>query len=234
MHIAVVEDESIFRDQIIGFFKNYQDKYKIEVKSVSYINGQDFIDSYTGQFDAVFMDIIMPKMGGMEAARLLRQKDEDIPLIFMTNVAQYAIEGYKVNALDFMIKPVTFNDIEMKLNKILYYQKKFGSCSIMLTSDGISKMISIRDIYYIEVFNHNLIYHTVLGDFTRRGQLSELTSSAKFAGFVRSNSCYLVNCYHIKGLDGDDLIVNDKRLSVSRRRRKELLQVLAEYIGGRA
>jgi len=232
VNIAVVEDEDIFIEQIKQYFETYNKSSDIQINYTVYKNGLDFIQNYTGQYDAVFMDILMPKMGGMEAALTLRKTDEDIPIIFMTNVAQYAIEGYKVNALDFMLKPIVYQDIELKLNKVIHYLQRFGSSGIMLTIDESSKMISTRDIYYIEVFNHQLVYHTKLGDFTQRGSLSALEQSDKFNAFIRSNSCYLVNCKHINSIEGECLKVNDTLLPISRRKKKEILNTLAKFMGG--
>ncbi len=232
MQFAIVDDEDIFASQVIQYLDKYSQESGIEIKTTRYPDGKKFIEGYVGQFDAVFMDIIMPVMGGLEAATLLRKKDEDIPIVFMTNIARYALDGYKVNALDFVVKPVTYQDIKLKVDKIDKYKKKFGVSQVMISSKDEVRMVNTRDILYIEVLNHNLIYHTVFGDYTQRGTLTQVMNSGKFTTFVRSNSCYFVNCSHVTGVQGDNLYLHDKALPISRRRFKDFMEFLTDFMGG--
>ena len=118
LKIAIVENEPEQADLLSGYIARYSQESGIKCQVVTFSNGLEFISGYTPGFDAVFMDIKMPLIDGMEAAEKLRKIDEDVVLIFVTNMAQLAIKGYKVNAMDFIVKPVTYFDFSLEMDKI--------------------------------------------------------------------------------------------------------------------
>lgn len=130
INIAVVEDE---QQQILNY-QNYLDRFqkerKIMVKTHYFNDGLLFLEQYhQNEFDIVLMDIAMPQMNGLETAKRLRTVDKNVCLIFITTLAQYAIKGYEVDALDFLIKPVGFDLFSIKLEKAikrksLFYKSK--------------------------------------------------------------------------------------------------------------
>ena len=117
----------------------------------------DFISDYKVDFDIILMDIDMPHMNGLDTARRLRQVDEGVALIFITNLAQYAINGYEVRALDFIVKPVEYRELEYKLNRALLYCRRHGEDALTLESAGVARRVPLRTIYYVEVYNHSII-----------------------------------------------------------------------------
>ena len=118
IRIAIVEDEESFRKRLIHYCEIYSKEKGEKASPVSFSNGMEFLESFRGTFDLVLMDISMPHMDGMECARRLRQRDEQVPIIFITSMAQYAIRGYEVEAMGFMIKPVQYEEFAMKLERV--------------------------------------------------------------------------------------------------------------------
>ena len=108
MKIAVVDDNP--KDG--GRIKQYIERYALEqdqrFQVFLYASGLDFLDDMERNFDVVFMDIEMPHLDGIETARKMRERDDTTILIFITNLAQYAIHGYEVNAIEFMVKSVGY------------------------------------------------------------------------------------------------------------------------------
>lgn len=174
----------------------------------------------------------MPSMNGMECARRLREKDEDVILCFVTNMAQYAIHGYEVSAFDFVIKPVSYGEFAMKLDRILRLLKKRETATVLITSRNTVKKVDIRDLFFVEVYNHNLIYHTNEGDFESYGKLASLEEDDRFRSFIKVSQSHLVNCSHISSVQEDSVTVNGVHLPISRRRRKECLEKMAALLGG--
>ena len=102
-HIAIVEDEKEFRDQLQEFLKQYEAENQISFQISVFEDGTEILENYKNEYDIILLDIEMPKLNGMDAAEQIREKDEDVVLMFITNMAQYAIHGYSVGALDFVI-----------------------------------------------------------------------------------------------------------------------------------
>lgn len=107
-HIAIVEDEKVFAGQLQEFLKKYQKEQDTAFKISVFRDGAEILEHYEPLYDVILLDIEMPRVNGMEAAAKIRQMDGDVVLVFITNMASYAIHGYEVGALDFVMKPITY------------------------------------------------------------------------------------------------------------------------------
>lgn len=110
--IAIVEDNDMEAQVLKEYLQRYASEMDSTIEIVRFNSGFKFLDGYKAKYDAVFMDIEMPDMDGMTAARKLRTYDKNIAIIFVTNMAKYAINGYEVDALDYFLKPVHYSDIK--------------------------------------------------------------------------------------------------------------------------
>lgn len=230
--IAIVEDENRCAQTLVKFCEKYESSQNEKITTVCYENPTVFLQNYKGEFDIILMDIIMPQMNGMECARQLRKIDENVILCFVTNMAKYAIHGYEVGAVDFIIKPVSYDEFSMKLNRILRILKKQAPTTILINNRNETKNIDLRDIYFIEVYNHSLVYHTSSGDYEAYGKLSSLEADERFRNFIRVSQSHLVNCRMITSIHDNSLTVRDINVPISRRRRKECLEKIAAILGG--
>lgn len=158
--------------------------------------------------------------------------DSRVVLIFITNMAQYAINGYEVEAIDFVIKPVSYFDFALKIKKAMRYIARNQDKKLTLnTQEGIVHLY-VSDICYIEVIRHYLIYHTINGDYTVRGVMKEIEENLKNYHFVRSNHCYLVNLKYVESVNGNILKVSGYDLQISRNKKSEFLMKFTRYVGG--
>mgnify|MGYP003379117498 CR=1 FL=1 len=119
MRIAIVEDEAEQREQLRSYILQYAGETSRSFDVVTFFNALELLEDYTPQYDIILLDIEMPGLNGMEAAERLRLVDGDVVLMFVTNMAQYAINGYAVGALDFVLKPVTYGQLALKLKKAM-------------------------------------------------------------------------------------------------------------------
>ena len=117
VRIAIVEDTQTDSKTLMRYVKEYTRLVNVEVEISVFDNAVKFLDKYTPKFDIVFMDIEMPYINGMEASKKLRELDQKVILIFVTNLAKYAIKGYEVQAFDFVVKPITYHDFTLKFVK---------------------------------------------------------------------------------------------------------------------
>lgn len=230
--VAVIDDDG----QSLKTIKNYIERYKAEQGgdySVSCFDmGIEFISDYKAEYDIIFMDINMPLMNGMEVVRKLREIDNITCVIFITNLAQYALKGYEVNALDFMLKPVEYVDFSLKFEKAVRYSEKFSNKSCLMKTDNGIVRLNYADIQYIESGGHYLFFHTTQGVYTRRGRLNDLEASFTDSGFARCNVSYLINLEHVKKLENSCVTVGEDLLPISRSKYAEFVSALTRYFGG--
>lgn len=232
IRIAIVEDDN----KQVSLLNEYIERYKQETGEnfliSAFSNGLNFLEAYDCNFDIVLMDIEMKIMNGMEAAIKLRKKDENVCLIFITNMAQYAIKGYEVDAMDFIVKPVGYFVFKIKLEKAIGRIKKADGELIRIRHEGSFKVFDVKDIYYVESRNHIVTYHTASGEYTERKNISTLGERLEKFNFIMINRCYLVNIKYITEVKTSSLIVNKDELSVSRSRKNAVKKALADYLGG--
>lgn len=232
--IAVVDDDREFSTKLREYLEQYakenDETFEIEV----FYDGAEILKDYTPRYELILLDIEMPVVNGMEAAQKIREMDESVVLMFITNMAQYAIHGYSVGALDFVMKPISYYPFSMKIKRALKrVQKKEIPTILLTTSDGV-KRLKVSQIYYVEIQGHMLHYYTEEGEFVMRGTLSSVEKMLPSSLFVKCNHWYLVNLMHVTEVRKNTTVVGNFELEVSRRNRAGFLKALAEHMGGNA
>lgn len=231
-HIAIVEDEAAFAAQLQEYLEKYQEEHDVRFKISVFGDGEEILKDYQPLYDIILLDIEMPKVNGMQAAEQIREQDVDVTLMFITNMAGYAIKGYEVGALDFVMKPVNYYTFSMKLTRVLKRTRKKARQEILLTlPDGVKKL-NVQQIYYVEVQNRILYYHTDEGVFTMRGTMQSVEQMLSPYSFVKCNHWYIVNLKYVSEVRKNTAIVAGHELEVSRRNRTAFLRALTEYVGG--
>lgn len=185
-------------------------------------------------FDVLFLDIRMPGENGVSLAKHLRRLGDDMPIIFVTGEREYILEGYEVEALHYLIKPVQEKKIFECLERV-YRNAAQQEAYVILTGDmGVVKVLQ-KDIYYIEVFGHDMKYVTRQGEFFKTGSLKEALSELSDQDFV---SCYrgiAINLRYIWRIEKDKLYMAEecrsfeKTVPVSRRMYKQVNQKFIDY-----
>ena len=233
-HIAIVEDEAEFRDQLTEYLNQYKEEHSLEFKISVFTDGAEILENYQPVYDMVLLDIEMPKVNGMDAAKQIRTQDENVVLMFITNMAGYAIHGYEVGALDFVMKPLTYYTFSIKLTRALKRAKQKEQKSILLPlADGVKKL-ELNELFFIEGQSRMLYYHTAEGDYVVKGTMQGAESSLEQYPFAKCNHWYLVNLMHVKEVRKNTVVVGPFELEISRRNKTAFLKALTEYMGGSA
>ncbi len=232
--VAIVEDDAEYADQLVEFLDRYGLESKEEMHSTIFRNGLNIVEDYQPVWDIILLDIEMPMLDGMTAAERIRVLDPDVILIFITNMAQYAIKGYEVDAMDFVLKPVNYYAFRMKLRKALRVLGERSTASVLVRTENGTRKLPVSSLRYVEVRDHRLIYHSTQGDFEMFGSLKELESTLG-RDFARCNHCYLVHLRFVDGVQEDNVLVGGDALKISRTRKKAFMQQLSDYyrFGGR-
>lgn len=173
MRVVVVDDEKKMRDEIADYLKTFEKEQKVSVIAQVYESPEDFLEHYQKDADLILLDVEMPGMDGISLARRIRQDDKEVLLMFITNMAQYALHGYEVEAIDYVIKPLGYQEFALKMKKAMRYMGRHEKKQMMLqTTDGIQP-VAIEDILYVEVIRHYLQYHTTGQVYEVRGAMKE-------------------------------------------------------------
>ena len=167
MRIALVDDNGEFREGMCAFAKRYERETGRSVEIDCFRDGMDFLEKYYNGYDLVFLDVEMPYLNGIEVAKKLREKDEIVTLIFMTNMPQYAINGYEVNAIDYVIKPVSYFTFKAKTDKAVRHREKNTDYNFTVSNRNGIERLQTSSVYYVEVMNHSLLFHTEKGLWRR-------------------------------------------------------------------
>ena len=229
--LAIVEDEDHFANDLTEYIDKYSQESGTLFDVTRYRDGDEITEEYTGEYDIILMDIQMQFMDGMTAAEEIRKLDKDVVIMFITNMINYAIRGYEVDALDYVLKPITYFAFAKKLQRAVERVKNRSSHVISVsTKDGVMKL-DCDDIFFIESQGHNLSYHTRSGEYVTRSKMQDAEDAVSDFGFFRINKGYLVNMRHVDGVKDSCALVKGEMLPVSRARRNEFMVALADYIG---
>lgn len=231
--VAIVEDQVECTDVLKKYLKRYSKENNIKVDLFTYQDGDEIVSFYESKYDVILLDIEMSRLDGMSTAKKIREFDKDVIIIFITNMPQYAIKGYEVKALSFLLKPVPYFAFSQEMNDSVEKIKKKKEKFILLTTDNGVVKLNICDIYYIETMKHYLIIHEKNGSHTVKFPMKRMEDELQDGSFFRSNNCYLVNLDEVSGVKGDFVIINGKELKISRPRKKEFLEALASHFGGK-
>ncbi len=229
--IAIVEDDPREAQTIQSYIDRLADSG--ETYDVRWFQtGREFLSAYRPTYDLVLMDINLPDLNGMDVAASLRKLDQNVLLIFVTSMAQYAVQGYEVDALDYVVKPVRFATFSVKVRRALAKSGIRQSRELLINiSDGVYRT-SVSRIKYVEVSDHSLIYHTTDGDLTSYGNLKQVEAQLDPRQFARCNRCYLVNLDHVIAVRGSTVVLDGATLQISRPKRVSFLEALTNYLGG--
>lgn len=231
-HVAIVEDEASFATQLQDYLKQYEEENDVRFKISVFSDGAEILADYQPLYDVILLDIEMPKVNGMKAAEEIRAQDADVTLMFITNMANYAIRGYEVGALDFVMKPINYYTFSMKMTRVLKRTKQKALQEILLTlPDGVKKL-NVQQIYYVEVQNRMLYYYTDEGVFSMRGTMQSVEQMLAPYAFAKCNHWYIVNLKHVSEVKKNTAVVAGSELEVSRRNRTAFLKALTDYVGG--
>lgn len=230
LRVAVVEDDKTYAAQLKEYFARYGTETNHKLSVTLFPDGEDIVTDYSAEFDIILMDVEMTFMDGMTAAEKIREKDNEVVIIFITNMPQYAIQGYKVDALDYVLKPISYFAFSQRIDRALTRVKKKEVNYIAVAQKGGRKKLNVDKICYVEVRDHDLIYHSTDGEVVTKGSMKEAEDALDETKFFRCNRCYLVNLEYVEDFRGNDVTVASDVIQVSRARKKAFLDALNNYM----
>ena len=235
MKLAVVEDEQSHSELLITYLKEWGQERGIFIQTKVFADAEQFLfvwEEYR-DFDALFVDIQMGKMNGMEMARKIRETDEDIPIVFTTGIADYLEEGYEVEALYYCLKPLSREKLDRCMDKVL--KRDAREHYVLVQAEEHTLKLSVERIVYVEARGHSCLveYCTKMGEILQAevtDTLTELERQLENYGFIRSHRSYLCRVGGIHHIGKTEILFdNGSRIPVSRRMYEKVNQAFIRH-----
>lgn len=231
MRVVIAEDEAAQRAHMRECVERYGAHCDLEITVQEFADGAALADGYERGCDVLLADIDMPGMSGMDAAARIRQIDSRVMIIFCTNLVHRALDGYAVQALDFIVKPVGERRLWEAMDKARRYLAAREPHVLSLhTQDGVV-CVRAQDIHYAETYGRKLLVHTAQGNLELRMPIAALEQALCRDGFFRIHNAYLVSLRHVQSVSGFEVAVAGDTLSVSRHKKKEFIERLTSCLG---
>ena len=224
-----VDDEAEQIQILTSYLERYGQEHDTGFHISEFSGGLAFLNDVRTVFDIVFMDIEMPYKNGMEAAAEMRKLNTESCLIFVTNMAPYAVKGYEVDAIDFLVKPVSYSVFSFKLAKAITRAEKRSHTELTIRLKNGIVRFQVSDIRYVQVDQHHIFYHTANGRQEAWGSLLQAEESLKPFGFSRCSSSCLVNLRCVSKVINNEVYLGDEVITLSRGKKKQFMDDLNQY-----
>lgn len=236
--LMVCDDQQIYRNEIIKAIKQIVADYPIQPEIVQAADGFGVLKFLeTNTIDVLFMDIEMIHLDGINTAKEIRKKDNNMIIVFITAHESFALQSYDVQAFDYILK----NKLEQlprkydRLMKVLVERFKMKQETILVGNKVDAKKIVVQDIFYIEVDGHGTKFYLDDDVIFHNEKISAVEKAMASKGFIRCHNSFIVNLDKIEGANQSDTISyfemeNGEMIEISRRRKKESIDAFFSFI----
>ncbi len=236
MKIAICEDQIEQSNLLTSQIQNWAKQNKVDISIDKFVSAEAFLFEWVDEnkYDIVFLDIEMSKMSGIELSNIIREKNKEIDIVFVSGFFKYALHGYKVGALQYLLKPVKESDLyiclDRTLNRISTTQGDNKSIIIIETTHENIKL-DYKDICYSIKFSPYIDIHTKEQKITLRKKISDIEELLPSQYFIRCHRSYIVNVMHIRSVIKTNVILeNGVKIPISRGKYNEVNDAFINYI----
>lgn len=235
--IAICDTDIITRDKTKLMFENSLKKMIREYEIDLFEAGEEFVLNglELKKYDGVILDIHMKNMNGLTTAKEIRKKNHDIGIVFVTNHLDYALEGYRVNALRYIIKDSSEFESEVRecIYAMLETHTESEKISIARKFLGGLSNITLTDIMYIESNLHKLVFHirnSEQQEYMLYDTLDNMESYLPGRDFLRIHKSFLVNIHYVTAIQRHNVtLLNGEKVSISKSRYMEVKKYIEKY-----
>ena len=237
--IGIVDDEREARERLRQEIARFEAEEHTQFEVLEFDSAASFLSEGGQSCDILFLDIDMPQMTGMELAEKIRETDSGVIIIFCTNLQQFALNGYSVSALGFIVKPVEWYSFHLFLSRAVkaLEARENGEARRIFVKDGVvSRFIHVSDIKYVEVRRHYLHYNiqeeeTGQGAVIRtRGSMQDAEAQLAQYGFARCNVSFLVNLNSITAISNMSVYIGQAVLPIGRTYKDSFMREFSRFM----
>lgn len=233
-NIGICDDEQAFARELEEMIGQYARETGTELRTTLFQNGRELTDSDQIQLDLIFLDIQMDVMNGLEAAKRIRARDGKVSIIFLTSLTRYALAGYEVQAVNYIIKPITYARLKRELDRWLESYRREDKKYILVVNEDGRHRVDLDSLHYLETYKRNVKLHTDEGEIISYKKMKELEEELEDAHFIRCHSGYLVNPFFVRRAGKLEITLTDGEvIPISQPKRKAVMEKLADYWGDR-
>ncbi|MEG2787390.1 MAG: LytTR family DNA-binding domain-containing protein [Romboutsia sp.] len=230
LKIAICDDEINILNKTKEIINGYQ---KSNIGVTSYSSGEDLIDDYK-DFDIIFLDIDMSGMNGIETAKIIREKDKLVKIIYVTNYTDYTSSAFSVHAFGYIVKPIKEKDIHHQLDEALSYMiEEVSEILEFNTTEGLIRL-DLKDIYYFEYKLRKVIMKCRDYSYIIKDKISEIGANMEKYNFVMPHKSFSINLYNVKSVKGYDIHMMDGSIiPLSQKKSTRFRQSLSIYLSNK-
>ncbi len=237
IRIAICDDEAYFQDYLKKCLDNYMKRTSIVYEIDVYDSGNDLLKAHGNckYYNIIYLDVQMDKYNGLETAQIIRKKNSEVQMVFVTAYISYVFDGYKVNAARYICKQS--GNLEGLINESMDYMLKninLMNMKISLNLKKYEKSILIRNIIYVETERHKLHYH-VMGpckeeEYIVYYRTKESHDELKIYGFIRIHQSYYVNISFVEDIKRYEVVLKTgSKIPISKARYKDVYMTFLRY-----
>jgi two-component system, LytTR family, response regulator LytT len=235
INVSICDDEQSGIDVLLKYIDRWASQHKENIKTKTYHSPDILLADFDGSVDILLLDIKMKEMNGVETARILRKRNSEVCIIFITSMAEAAIECYSVRAFSFLTKPLSYAEFDLEFTDAVRVTTGRRDDYLLINTDNSLNKVNIHNILYIEVLDHTISLHLNDGrQLQCYGSMRDFESRVKDKGFFRCHSGYLVNYSYIEKISSSQIqLRGGAQIPLSRHRKNEFLSEICRYVGVR-
>ncbi|WP_454051041.1 LytR/AlgR family response regulator transcription factor [Cellulomonas sp. Marseille-Q8402] len=227
--IVIAEDAPHDTALLAGALRRYSRERGVPIAVTHHADGAGLLAGYDSDADLLLLDVELPDADGLAAAAEIRSRDKRVAIAFVTNAAGRAAQGFEVEALDFLVKPVRYEALARTVDRVLARSPR--TRSVLLPAEGRHLRLDADDIVLLEAAGRRVVVHTLDGRYVVRGPLKDVAASVADLGFFRCHHGYVVNLRHVVAARQETCaLVTGRTVPVSRPRRSAFLAALTDHL----
>lgn len=234
MKIVICDDDILFIDQITKYIEQYEKKYLLGIIKYIFTDNEEMYEFFqdTSDIDLIFLDVLFEHSNGMQTARKIRTLNHRVSIIFISQLKDFAIEGYEVNADGYLLKPIDYSVFESKMESIINKLRKEEDRFFFDTTDKGKVLFRFYEITYIETYSRRVKIHTRIDELIGYKKMKDYEKILEDYGFARCHAAYIVNMQYIHRINGLILTLKDgTEIPISKTRKKGFMKLFTKFIG---